>query len=743
MQATTNHGGLLAQQHDDSGEPQRDLRAEFVLTLLSKRREAIAGRAGSGIEEEWTEDEEHYQGIDDANRNFQNANQLYRSRKAAIVGGQPRQQGPARSVVFLNITRPYTDAASARVADMLLPTDDRAWEIKPTPLPRLSGPQLTMLAQAMGATDPAAVHAQMAAQAGEAKEAAERMQQAIEDPLVESNWHGEVRQVIEDSARIGSGVLKGPFPITRTARMTRKDPATGLTEFIKVDEIKPGSKRIDVWNFFPDPSCGENIHNGSYTWEREHIGRRQIKEMLADPSYETAELLAVLREGPARTREGTEAVYRPGEDEFEMWIFYGHCAREHLARLGVEMEEGDEDRVPTMAVMINDRLVKVVLSPQEDGEFPYDVLAWQRRPGMPWGVGISRQVRTAQRMLNGAARAMMDNNGLSAAPQVVIGNGVTPEDGVWSLRPGKIWRAEANADVSDVRGAFNAFTVPSAQVTLMNTIQFALKMAEDTTGMPAMLQGIRGDAPNTLGGMQMQNNNATSVLRRLAKRFDDYMTRPHIQRYFDWMMTYSDDESIKGDFQIDVRASSALVERDAQQQFLMTLLQVSANPIYELDPAKLAAELCKGQRLDPANFQLTDQQKAQRAQQGQDPTLQAKAKLLEAQAGKTDAEAGRARAQTVGVNVDTLYSGTQAAQVLALNPGAAPVADGLLRSGGYVDQDAAPIVPQPSGWITPQQQPDPGAVPNNTDPLTPLRPDSPLLGVRQGIETPAADGARG
>ncbi|WP_250439997.1 portal protein, partial [Delftia tsuruhatensis] len=602
MQATTNHGGLLAQQHDDSGEPQRDLRAEFVLTLQSKRREAIAGRAGSGIEEEWTEDEEHYQGIDDANRNFQNANQLYRSRKMAIVGGQPKQQGPARSVVFLNITRPYTDAASARVADMLLPTDDRAWEIKSTPLPRLSGQQLTMLAQAMGATDPAAVHAQMAAQASQAEEAAERMQQAIEDPLVESNWHGEVRQVIEDSARIGSGVLKGPFPITRTARMTRKDPATGLTEFIKVDEIKPGSKRIDVWNFFPDPACGENIHNGSYTWEREHIGRRQIKELLADPSYETAELLAALREGPARTREGTEAVYRPGEDEFEMWIFYGHCAREHLARMGVELEEGDEDRVPTMAVMINDRLVKVVLSPQDDGEFPYDVLAWQRRPGMPWGVGISRQVRTAQRMLNGSARAMMDNAGLSASPQVIIGNGITPQDGNYGLRPGKVWRAEADADASDVRAAFNAFVVPSVQVPLMNIINFALKMAEDTTGMPAMLQGIRGDAPNTLGGMQMQNNNATSVLRRLAKRFDDYMTRPHIQRYFDWMMTYSDDESIKGDFQIDVRASSALVERDAQQQFLMTLLQVSANPIYELDPAKLAAELCKGQRLDPTNF---------------------------------------------------------------------------------------------------------------------------------------------
>jgi hypothetical protein len=387
-----------------------------------------------------------------------------------------------------------------------------------------------------------------------------------------------------------------------------------------------------------------------------------------------------------------------------------------------------------MAVMINDRLVKVVLSPQEDGEFPYDVLAWQRRPGMPWGLGIARQIRTAQRMLNGSARAMMDNAGLSSAPQIVIGNGITPQNGSWNLTPGKTWRAEANADARDVRAAFNAFVVPSVQGPLMNIITFALKMAEDTTGMPAMLQGIRGDAPNTLGGMQMQNNNATSVLRRLAKRFDDYMTRPHIQRYFDWMMTYSEDDSIKGDFQIDVRASSALVERDAQQQFLMTLLQVAANPIYELDPAKLAAELCKGQRLDPTNFQLTEEQKAQRSQQGQDPTVAAKAKLLEAQARKADADA-------TNTGMETLYSSVQTGERILLNPGVASLADGLAHSTGFKDQDAAPIVPQPSGWAVPEHQPAAGELLTNTNPLTPANPESPLVGVRQGIETPAVDGS--
>lgn len=735
MQATANNGGV---QPQGAEAPAIDDRQTLLQNLLAKRREAIAGRAGSGIEEEWTEDEEHYQGIDDANRAFQSANMLYRSRSKALLSGQQQGQQPARSVVFLNITRPYVDAASARVADMLLPTDDRAWEIKSTPIPTLSQLQLTKLAEAMRMPSTDAVQDAMEQQAKLAQEAAAKMQKAIEDPLVESNWHGEVRQVIEDSARCGSGVLKGPFPVVRTVRLTRQDPVTQLKTQHKVDEIKPGSKRIDFWNLFPDPACGENIHAGSFIFEREYIGKRQILELLKDESYDRAEVMAVLREGPAKTREGTESVYRHGDDEFEMWLFHGHCMRQQLQAMGVELDHDAEEQLPAMAVMINDRLVKAVLSPLESGEFPYDVLAWQRRPGMPWGIGISRQIRTVQRMINANTRAMMDNSGLSAAPQIVIGNGITPVDGVFSIRPGKLWRAEAGSDVQDVTKAFASFSVTSVQNELMNIIQFAQKMAEDTTGMPAMLQGIRGDAPQTLGGMQMQNNNATSVLRRLAKRFDDYMTRPHIQRYFDWMMSYSDDDGIKGDFEIDVRASSALVERDAQQQFLMSLLQASANPVYELNPAKLAAELCRGQRLDPKNFQLTEEQKAQRAQQGQDPTMQARAKLFGAQAEKALADAERLQALTVGARVEAQYSGVQTAQVIEQIPGTATTADALLRSAGAKDMDAAPIVPQASG----AGEVSPVEVPTNTNPLTPANPESPAVGMQAGIETQANDGVR-
>ncbi len=709
---------------DDNTEPMDDgllaKKETFLMALMAKRKEAIAGRAGSGIEVEWQEDEEHYQGIDDANRQYQNASHLSQPKRWATTG-QSMEKGPTRSVVFLNITRPYVDAGSARVSDMLLPTDDRAWEIRPTPLPKLSQADIAML----GGPEQAA---QILEQEKEqAKEAAKRMMEAIDDPLVESNWHGEVRQVIEDAARIGSGVLKGPYPILRTAKMAKKNEL-GMVERVQVSEIRPASKRIDPWNLFPDPACGDDIHNGSFIWEREYLSSRKLKEMIEMPGYDRVELIKALKEGPSlnSAREAPEAMGRRSDDEYEMWIFHGICDSEHLRAMGLEIED-EQDRLPAMAVIVNDRLVKVTLTALESGDFPYDVLAWQARPGMPWGMGIGRQIRTVQRMLNGACRAMMDNSALSAAPQIVLGNGITPEGGSYTLHGGKIWRAEPDATNSDVRSAFSAFVVPSVQQEMMNIINFALKMAEDTTGMPAMLQGIRGDAPDTLGGMQMQNNNATSVLRRLAKRFDDYMTRPHIQRYFDWMMQYSDDDSIKGDFEVEVRASSALVERDAQQQFMMQMLAASKDPSYELNPAKFAAELIKSQRMDPKRFQLTAEEKAQRQQPPVDPVAQAKAGLIAAQTQTEAVKVEEIKAKTATKNVEGMFSATEAMKNIAMVPMLAPGADAMWKSAGGEDKDMAPAIPS----IDPAQAMQTMPPEVNTNPLTPANP---AVGMMDGIE---------
>lgn len=114
------------------------------------------------------------------------------------------------------------------------------------------------------------------------------------------------------------------------------------------------------------------------------------------------------------------------------------------------------------------------------------------------------------------------------------------------------------------------------------------------------------------------------------------------------------------------------------------------------------------------------------AQPPVDPTLQAKAELLAAQTRKTDAE-------TTAKGVEAQYSAMQAGQVIATTPQTAPLADKLLRSAGYVDRDAPPIVPNaPAGLAAAE-------LPTNTDPRTPANP---AVGMNAGIETQAADGAR-
>jgi len=692
---------MQTENDQDLPEPGR---GALLVSLLAKRKEAQTGRAGSGIEQEWVEDEEYYQGIDDANRAYAATSRSYMRQWAN--GDATRKKEPNRSVVFLNITAPYVDASSARVADILLPTDDRSWELKPTPVTS----QMRQAFQMQGA-DEAAIEQMVE----EAKAAALEMQSEIDDCLVESNWHGEVRQVIEDAARTGSGVLKGPYPKKKTVKMYRQG-ISGMREMVTATDISPATKRIDHWNFWPDASCGENLQNGSYTWEREYASARQVRDMVDMPGYDRAAIIAALKEGPSKTATGElSGNYQKHDDQFELWIFHGTVDADDLAKAGVEAED-ETPQASAMAVILNDRLIKVALNVLEGGEFPYDILAWQRRPGMPWGTGVGRKIRTVQRILNGGVRAMMDNAGLSAGVQIVLGNGVTPADGDCTVSGRKLWRADP--DVEDVRKAFYAFVPPSVQAQLMAIVQWAMQVAEDATGMPAMLQGIRGDAPETLGGMQMQQNNSSSTLRRIAKRMDDYVTEPHITRYYDWMMQHSEREDIKGDYQIDVRASSALVERDAQQQFMLGLTQLVADPQYDISPKRLLNELLKGQRIDPKRVQYTAEEREEMAQKS-NPVEDAKAELIKAQTGKTKAE-------TATKNVEGMFSATSAGNLIAQNPAIAPVADQIWLSAGGQDADAAPAIPGVAPG-TPVVE-----LPQNTSPNFPPNPD---IGINQGIES--------
>jgi hypothetical protein len=441
----------------------------------------------------------------------------------------------------------------------------------------------------------------------EAKEKADKAQKRIEDWHIECQFHAHVRLVIEDAARLGTGVLKGPVA-SRKRRIAWKDGA-----IVIVDEIKPGSKHIDPWNFYPDPACGENIHNGSYTWERDYITKKQLRDLKGQTDYIDGQIDLCLEEGPSIATADYKETPDPVSDEqmkgkYEIWYFHGTAEKEDLEAAGCDCEGVEDPHIPAMVVMVNNRVIKAVLNPLDTGDYPYDVMVWRRRSGHWTGTGVARQIRTPQRMVTAGTRNLMDNAGIAAGPMLVFRSGiVNPANGITAIAPRKIWHIAEDAEgMEDATKAIGVVKVDMLVQELLEIIQLGLKLAEDVTGLPMLLQGQMGKAPDTVGGMTMLNNNASAVLRRLARLFDDRITEPHVSRYYNWLLQYGDDDE-KGDYCIDARGSSALVERDLQNQAVMQMGNIILDPRFGVDPKKWFAEFCKSQRLDVKRFEYDDE----------------------------------------------------------------------------------------------------------------------------------------
>jgi hypothetical protein len=122
-----------------------------------------------------------------------------------------------------------------------------------------------------------------------------------------------------------------------------------------------------------------------------------------------------------------------------------------------------------------------------------------------------------------------------------------------------------------------------------------------------LMQGQMGSAPDTVGGMEILNTNASAFLREIGRVYDDYITEPHVRRYYAWLLQYGDDAE-KGDFQIDARGSSTNVERALQNQELVRMVQLCLNPAYKKDPAKAMDEYLTSRHFDPKKFAYDDEE---------------------------------------------------------------------------------------------------------------------------------------
>lgn len=583
--------------------------------LCAKRKEAVNGRKASGIEGRWAYAEAAYNGKDE---NVEGSGGVLKpsAPSAPFINSAKAPGGWKRSTAFVNITRPYVDASSARVSDMLFPTDDRNFEIEPSPKLEIEDAlkELNEIPEEMQEQFIAMVELKMDL----AKASVMEAQKQIDDWLTESEWSTEGRNIILDAARMGTGVVKGPIPLLIDG------------------EIRPGARRVQAQNCFPDPSCGEDIHNGEYFFELEEVVARKLRAKIGEEKagWISASIKACLKEG-AKSYLGGDVKDANGKRPYELWHMQGEVPREVLLECNCTPSD-DSPRVWANVTLCNDYIVRVSEMPQQQ-RFSYDVLNWQKRNGHWAGVGIGEQLETIQRGLNAGMRNLFDNAALSALPQIIHWRGVIePVDGQYEVSPGKSWVVlkDDEITINDVKNAIMTIEIPSRQGELMEIIALMRSMAQEVTGFPMILQGQ--GSTGQVGSDQLQSNAASTVLRRLAKNFDEQITIPQINAFYQW---YRDDsDNVAPEAYVKARGSSVLVERDIQAQALIQMVQLSKDPTYEMDPKLVAEEWMRSQKFDPKKVKLSPERKQELMQLVSQPDEKAQAQVKSAEMRMTALE---------------------------------------------------------------------------------------------------------
>lgn len=565
--------------------------------------------------------------------------------------------------LFLNISKPKTNAFAARVMDMVLPTDEKNWGLQPTPVPELAqlGSSSTPDAPAM-APQPDGTMAPIATPEGapvlekdlvkgiedEAQDRCEQMELEIDDQLAETRYNGVQRKAIEQMARLGTGIIMGPVILDewRITWVPQDDPTKpGKKQWVRTPvpntDKRPGVQWVDCWNFYPDMSANEP-GGWEFAFVQYLINKAEFKKYAKRFNFIEDAAKKVIEGGASfnvRTLRWMNELKDLSETQnildnrFRLLRYYGEITVEDLEAAGLDPEAmgiDDEDSVTGVVWLCEGVILKVDLNPLDSGDMPFSVCYTDKDEASPFGTGIPRLMRGEQESVNAAWRMKHDNAGLSVCPQTVIKiNSVTPADGDYHMKPKKIWYV--GDEVQNVQNVFAQFAIESHQAELDNILQLGIRFADDVTQLPLLMQGDQ--APHitqTAQGMSLLYNASTVVLRRTVKFYDDYVTEPMVSRFFEWNMQFNPRDDIKGDFRAIARGSSTLLDKEQQGQALDMAMQLAMQPTWQpyTDMKKLYQQALKAKRIADillsddeikSNLEKQQQQAAAAAQAGQQP----------------------------------------------------------------------------------------------------------------------------
>lgn len=513
------------------------------------------------------------------------------------------------SEVFINISNVKCRAVEAWLKDIMLPPGERPWAADPTPVPELP----ESIKQQVGAEIVAQIQAAM--QQGliaenlnsqiekieeeslkELKEIAQKeskkMENEIDDELVEGQWYDAVEEVLYDIATYPAGIVYGPF-----LRMEKclEWASIGEKQVPRVVErSKRSYMRVSPFDIFPGPGA-KSLQHGDLC-HKIRIHRSKLSQFIGVEGYDDAAIRLVLSQYPTGYKvfsdfeserymlEERDSMIPGGEQNvYDVIKFMGPVQGLTLLQWGMSPENVPDPLMDyeVVAYMVGSYIISARLNPHPLGKREYHSAAFEKSNDSVWGKAPIQLMSDIQKICNGCARALVNNMGMASGPMMwVYANRLATGESITSVIPWKIYRMARKDSDQGGQAPLGFFQPANIVEPLLKIYDYFFKQASEVTGVPAYMYGAesKGGAGDTASGLSMLMNAASKGLKLVAGYIDKGIIKSTIEEHWLQIMLY-EPEKARGDIKIVARASDYLIMMEQLQLRRQEFLQTTANPI--------------------------------------------------------------------------------------------------------------------------------------------------------------------
>ncbi|MFA5752852.1 MAG: hypothetical protein WC910_07285 [Bacteroidales bacterium] len=376
------------------------------------------------------------------------------------------------SKVYPKLTRSKVNIVLSRLHEMLFPENDKNFEIKPTPEPKIA-PEIAkkiidgLLQQKLMETQMAMQQKQTGTMPGQpipvtpltpedvrlaikafTDATCENMSRVIDDQLFEMDYPEETKKVLKSGLLYGTGIMKGPMINKRTKHKWQPNMAGDYVEASESEDV-PFFEAIRIWDWYPDMTITElSMIEGSF--ERHLMSKHDIRELIDREDYYGDIIKKFLTEHPngnyvpknweiqlqiiemeagarytatttsyVNTQDTSRATNRQIGKKYEVLEYWGYIDGSDLEACGVEVPDPTLEYAANVW-MIGKTIIKATLF--EGALNRYKIFYYEKDETSLYGEGLARVMRHSQIAVASSARMILDNGACVSGDTIVFRN---------------------------------------------------------------------------------------------------------------------------------------------------------------------------------------------------------------------------------------------------------------------------------------------------------------------------------